>query len=221
MQPQGAGVGAMHRGRFEQAQAYSASGPCLVIGDEPIIDAPVANVRSMRRPHNAIAKLNPIDRERRKNTIKTGNHGGFTTLTLPGGVEETCSATRYDGHMATTVFEVRDGRAFWDGQSLSEWAGKLAAELVTAFRPVEVWLFGSVARGEDDGDSDLDVLVVLDSYAPTDAVALKLKAIRSVTVPVPFDAAFTDSRRMASRRKVAGTLERAVSLDGQRLYRRA
>jgi predicted nucleotidyltransferase len=97
----------------------------------------------------------------------------------------------------------------------------LAADLVGAFNPVEIWLFGSVARGEDGSSSDLDVLVVLDAYDPAASVELKQRAQRAATVPAPFDASFTDLARMASRRHIAGSLERAVDLEGELLYRRA
>jgi predicted nucleotidyltransferase len=97
----------------------------------------------------------------------------------------------------------------------------LAAELVDAFQPVEIWLFGSVARGEEGTSSDLDVLVVLDVYDPATSIQLKQRAQRAATVPAPFDASFTDMARMASRRHVPGTLERAVDLEGELLYRRA
>jgi predicted nucleotidyltransferase len=122
--------------------------------------------------------------------------------------------------MATTVFEVRDGRALWDGRTLSDWTGSIVADLVATFNPVEIWLFGSVARDEDHRDSDLDLLVVLDTYSPRDAIALKLKANARVSAPVPFDVVFSDPRRLSSRRLIAGTIERAVSLDGRRLYER-
>jgi predicted nucleotidyltransferase len=96
----------------------------------------------------------------------------------------------------------------------------LAVELVAEFKPSAIWLFGSVARGDDDADSDLDVLVVLDRYHPNDAMELKGRALRATTVPAPFDVTFTDGDRMATLQRIAGTVERAVLLDGRCLYRR-
>ncbi|HKA05145.1 MAG TPA: nucleotidyltransferase domain-containing protein [Acidimicrobiales bacterium] len=86
---------------------------------------------------------------------------------------------------------------------------------------MEIWLFGSVARGEDGSSSDLDVLVVLDAYDPARSVELTQPAQRAATVPAPFDASFTDVARVASRRHVAGTLERAVELEVELVYRGA
>jgi predicted nucleotidyltransferase len=93
--------------------------------------------------------------------------------------------------------------------------------IVDAFDPVEIWLFGSVARGDDGSSSDLDVLVVLEAYDPASSVELKQRVHRAATVPAPFDASFTDVGRVAARRHVAGALERAVDLEGESLYRRA
>jgi hypothetical protein len=118
------------------------------------------------------------------------------------------------------TWTVREGHALWNGRTLRDWSAPLAADLVDAFHPVEIWLFGSVARGEDGASSDLDVLVVLDAFDPATSIEFKQRAQRAATVPAPFDASFTDVTRMASRRHVAGTLERAVDLEGELLYRR-
>ncbi len=123
--------------------------------------------------------------------------------------------------MSTATWAIREGRALWNGHSLAYWAEALAKDLTVTFDPVEIWLFGSVARQDDDGDSDLDVLVVLDHYEPAHALELKQQAQRATAVPAPFDIAFTDGERMAARRHIAGTLERAVALEGRLLHRRA
>lgn len=120
----------------------------------------------------------------------------------------------------TATWAVHDGRAQWNDRPLVFWSEALAADLAAAFAPVEIWLFGSVACGDDDGDSDLDVLVVLDHYDPAQAMELKRLARRATAVPAPFDVTFTDVGRMAARQRVAGTLERAVALEGRLLHRR-
>ena len=92
------------------------------------------------------------------------------------------------------------------------------ADLAHAFEPAEIWLFGSVARGDDNGNSDLDLLVVLDHYDPANSINLKRRAQDSTSVPAPFDVAFSDPERMRNRNDVAGTIERAATRDGRREY---
>ncbi len=125
----------------------------------------------------------------------------------------------YDQGMANT-WTVEAGKAVWDGRRLVDWLPDVVAELARTFAPVEIWLYGSVARGSDDGDSDLDLLVVLDEYDPADAIELKTTALRAVTSPVPFDVTFTDPARFEDRSAVPGTVERAATLEGRRLHRR-
>ena len=73
----------------------------------------------------------------------------------------------------TATWTAVEGRARWNGEPLVYWVDMLVAELVEEFAPIEVWLFGSVARGDDDADGGLDMLVVLDHYDAADAVAWK------------------------------------------------
>jgi predicted nucleotidyltransferase len=125
----------------------------------------------------------------------------------------------YDQGMANT-WTVEAGKAVWDGRRLVDWLPDVVAELARTFDPAEVWLYGSVARGNDDGDSDLDLLVVLDEYDPADAIELKKTALRAVMSPVPFDVTFTDPARFEERSAVPGTVDRAARLEGRRLHRR-
>ena len=79
-------------------------------------------------------------------------------------------------------------------------------------------MFGSVARGEDTADSDVDVLIVLDKYTPSEAIKLKQRAARASGVPAPYAAAFSNPDRMTRRQAVVGTLERAAVRKGRRVF---
>lgn len=108
----------------------------------------------------------------------------------------------------------------WNGRLLADWVGDLVDQVATLLDPDAIWLFGSVARGDDNEDSDVDLLVVLPSFDPAETVALKQRVKRGVSVPVPFDVAFTDPERFAERARVAGTLERAAFLEGRVVHGR-
>ncbi len=63
---------------------------------------------------------------------------------------------------------------------------EITRRLVEACQPVRVYLFGSVARGDDGPDSDLDFLVVVPDDASEDVIRGKrlYRAVRGVPHPV-------------------------------------
>jgi len=65
--------------------------------------------------------------------------------------------TELTKHEATTSAMTRD-----------EAIAEITRRLVEVCQPVRIYLFGSVARGDDGPDSDLDFLVVVPDDAPDD-----------------------------------------------------
>jgi len=85
--------------------------------------------------------------------------------------------------MRSVTYEMRDGKALYGGRTLAEWVPEVVDAVVRACDPEEVLLFGSVARGDDGPDSDIDLMVVCSSIDYT-------KRHELVVCP-PNDARFT------------------------------
>jgi len=102
---------------------------------------------------------------------------------------------------------------------------ELLDPVISYFRPRQVMLFGSAARGEAGPDSDFDLLVILDDDAPHgDAPWDKL------TLAAGFEARRTYKRganvipcrasTFADRAPIAGTLAHEAATDGVIVYER-
>jgi uncharacterized protein len=62
--------------------------------------------------------------------------------------------------------ELTKHKAIPSGMTRDEAVAEIARRLVEVCQPVRIYLFGSVARGDDGPDSDLDFLVVVPDDAP-------------------------------------------------------
>jgi predicted nucleotidyltransferase len=122
--------------------------------------------------------------------------------------------------MAKAAWQVVDGRIRYAGRTLAEWVPDVAADLITATHPLRVLLFGSVARGVDGSDSDIDLLVVLPEAEPTRRHELTVKLARAITAPVPVDLLVTDPAEIAERGDLPGILRVALR-EGRVVYDRA
>ena len=117
--------------------------------------------------------------------------------------------------------EVVDGKARYDGRTLSEWVPTVIDDLVAACDPLQVILFGSVARGEDGPDSDIDVLVVLPEVDRARRHELVARLRRAITAPVPADVFVTDPSEIERRRNVIGSLLYWPLREGRVVHGRA
>jgi len=123
--------------------------------------------------------------------------------------------------MRQIIWEIVDGKARYNGRTLAEWVPFAVADLVTAAAPLQIVLFGSVARGDDGPDSDVDLLVVLPTVDQAQRHALMAKLHTAVSAPVPLDVLVTDPQELKQRKDVIGSFLYWPTREGQVVYERA
>jgi uncharacterized protein len=121
--------------------------------------------------------------------------------------------------MAQARWQVVGGRIRYSGRTLADWAPEVVADLAATGHPLRVLLFGSVARGDDEPDSDIDLLVVLPSVDVRHRHALTVELAHAITAPVPVDLLVTDPAEIAERGDLPGILRVALR-EGQVVYER-
>ena len=119
----------------------------------------------------------------------------------------------------TTVHTV-DVEGRYDDITLHDALPLVVQEIVDAFDPVEVIVFGSVARGEDGPDSDLDLLVVVDQADLAERRGLMRRVRGAIRTFVPVDVVITDVAEMAADRDAVGSAVYWPLREGQSVYRR-
>ena len=108
----------------------------------------------------------------------------------------------------------------YDGRTLSEAVPLVVEEIASSLDPLEIILFGSVARGEDGPDSDIDLLVVFDAVEPSDKRMLMRSTRAAVTTFVPLDILVADIDEISSGRDNVGAAVYWPLRDGVSVYRR-
>ena len=115
--------------------------------------------------------------------------------------------------------EVLDGKALFNGRALAEWVGDAVDRLVGAIKPRTVVLYGSVARGDDGPDSDIDLLAIVDDDRADHQLArAALRAV--VDLPPEVDVVVVTEHSARSYRDVPGTIIRPALREGKVVYRR-
>lgn len=110
--------------------------------------------------------------------------------------------------------EVVDGEIRCEGCTLAEWVPDIVSKLVAASDPMQVILFGSVARGDDGPDSDIDLLVVLPGLAAGRRREMQLELQQAVKAPMPIEVHPVDPERFEARRRIVGAVEEAAATEG-------
>ena len=105
--------------------------------------------------------------------------------------------------------------------SLRDWVPSMVGEIVDGFSPQRVILFGSVARGQETRESDVDLMVVFDHLDRVDRRVLHGKLMAAVTAPVPFDIFVMDVAEFDAKRNVNGTIAYWPAREGVVVHERS
>ncbi len=109
----------------------------------------------------------------------------------------------------------RTGLFLYEGKTLEEWLPSVVERVVERFDPLKVIVFGSLARGEVNYDSDVDLLVVFDSVAWEDKRKVSVEIYRALSgIPVPVDIIVTDADEIDRRGHIVGTILRPALREG-------
>lgn len=122
---------------------------------------------------------------------------------------------------STSNSDFVDEQGRYDGRTLQELWPSIIDEVVRAVDPVEVVLFGSVARGEDGPDSDIDLLVVFEHIEPAEKRPMMTHIRSAIETFAPVDVIVTDTAEMAVRHDDVGSILYWPLREGRSVYRRA
>ncbi len=115
----------------------------------------------------------------------------------------------------------RPGLFLYRGKTLEEWLPSVVERVVERFDPVKVILFGSLARGEPNYDSDVDLLVVFERVELENKRDLTVDIGRSLDgIPVPVDIVVTDLDEIRRRGHLVGPILRPALEEGKVVYER-
>lgn len=119
------------------------------------------------------------------------------------------SATGNNERVERARVDVIDGKVLYDGRSLVSWASSVADRIVERFDASRVVLYGSVARGDDGPDSDIDLLVVMPIVGRRHDTSVRvLNQLRDM--PVPVDITVVDPTHLDEEASVPGVVRVAM-----------
>lgn len=96
----------------------------------------------------------------------------------------------------------------------------MTRRIVKQFRPVKIILFGSHARGNAGGDSDVDLLVIMPVCGLKRKRQLEIRSLLH-SFRISKDIIVTTPEEFEWRKEIPGTIERPAMLEGKVLYARS
>jgi predicted nucleotidyltransferase len=95
---------------------------------------------------------------------------------------------------------------------------EMVRRIVSGFDPEKIILFGSQARGDAGPDSDVDLLVLMETDSKREAAVRILTALDAMGVPK--DAVVITPDEFERRRDIVGTVAYPAHHEGRVLYER-
>src|SRR5215210_7454552 len=104
----------------------------------------------------------------------------------------------------------------YEGKTLYEWLPAIVERVAERFDPSKIIVFGSVARGEANYDSDIDLLVVFDEieWGVKRNVTVEIRRVLA-HFPVPKDVIVTDVDEIRRRGHLVGPMLRPALEEGR------
>jgi predicted nucleotidyltransferase len=107
-------------------------------------------------------------------------------------------------------------------RKLEEWLPEAVRRIVERFDPLRVILFGSLARGEANYNSDVDLLVVFEEVEREDKRNITVEIRRALAdLPVSKDIVVTDLDEISRRGKIVGTVLHEALQEGKVIHDRS
>ena len=107
-------------------------------------------------------------------------------------------------------------KAVYQGRSLADWASEVSGLIADRFDVTRIVLFGSVARGDDGPDSDIDLLVVMPIVGRRhEATVSVMTALRDI--PAPVSIVVVDATRFDEEALTPGIV-RVAMREGKTLW---